>query len=87
MSVRASSSAQAGNRRHPPWGRLPSFASEHGMSLHDALREARQIPGLGKAAEKNRSLYRTDGKLPARAQLDDYTIQDLIEGIMDETGY
>ena len=23
----------------------------------------------------------------ARAQLDDYTIQDLIEGIMDETGY
>ena len=29
--------------------------------------EARQIPGLGKAAEKS-DLYRTDGKLRARAQ-------------------
>ena len=33
-------------------GKVTIFASEHGMSLYDALREARQIPGLGKAAEK-----------------------------------
>lgn len=34
-------------------GKVTIFASEHGMSLYDALREARQIPGIGKAAEKS----------------------------------
>ena len=68
-------------------GKVTIFASEHGMSLYDALREARQIPGLGKAAGKNRSFIGQMESFRARAQSDDYTIQDLIEGIMDETGY
>lgn len=33
-------------------GRVTMFASEHGMSLYSALREARMVPGLGKAVEK-----------------------------------
>ena len=68
-------------------GKVTIFASEHGMSLYDALREARQIPGLGKAAEKIGAFIGQMESFRARAQSDDYTIQDLIEGIRDETGY
>ena len=68
-------------------GKVTIFASEHGMSLYDALKEARQIPGLGKAAEKIGAFIGQMESFRARAQSDDYTIQDLIEGIMDETGY
>jgi DNA helicase-2/ATP-dependent DNA helicase PcrA len=68
-------------------GKVTIFASEHGMSLYDALREARQIPGIGKAAEKITNFIGQMESFRARAQSEDYTIQDLIEGIMDETGY
>ena len=68
-------------------GKVTIFASEHGMSLYDALREARQIPGIGKAAEKIGTFIGQMESFRARAQSEDYTIQDLIEGIMDETGY
>ena len=33
-------------------GRVTAFASEHSMSFYDTLKEAKQIPGIGKAAEK-----------------------------------
>ena len=68
-------------------GKVTIFASEHDMSLYDALREARQIPGIGKAAEKIGTFIGQMESFRARAQSEDYTIQDLIEGIMDETGY
>lgn len=68
-------------------GKVTIFASEHGLSLYDALREARQIPGIGKAAEKIMAFIGQMESFRARAQSEDYTIQDLIEGIMDETGY
>lgn len=68
-------------------GKVTIFASEHGMSLYDALREARQIPGIGKAAEKIGTFIGQMESFRTRAQSEDYTIQDLIEGIMDETGY
>ena len=68
-------------------GKVTIFASEHGMSLYDALREARQIPGIGKVAEKIGTFKGQMESFRARAQSEDYTIQDLIEGIMDETGY
>lgn len=68
-------------------GKVTIFASEHGLSLYEALREARQIPGIGKAAEKITAFIGQMESFRARAQSEDYTIQDLIEGIMDETGY
>lgn len=68
-------------------GKVTAFASEHGMSLYDALKEARQIPGLGKAAEKIGKFMGQMESFRVRALSDDFTIQDLIEGIMDETGY
>ena len=68
-------------------GKVTIFASEHDMSLYDALREARQIPGIGKAAEKIGTFIGQMESFRAMAQSEDYTIQDLIESIMDETGY
>lgn len=63
------------------------FASEHGMSLYDALKAARQVPGLGKAAAKIEAFVGQIESFKVRANSEDFTIQDLIEGILDETGY
>lgn len=68
-------------------GRVTMFASEHGLSLYDALKEVRQIPGIGKAAEKISRFVSQMESFRARAGSDDFTIQDLIEGILEETGY
>ena len=38
-------------------GRVTMFASEHGMSLYSALREARMVPGLGKQLRKSVVLF------------------------------
>ncbi len=44
-------------------GRVTAFASEHSMSFYDTLKEAKQIPGIGKAAEKIEPFYCPDGSL------------------------
>lgn len=68
-------------------GKVTAFASEHGMSLYEALKEARQIPGLNKAAAKIAVFVGQIESFRVRANSDDFSIQDLIEGILDETGY
>ena len=68
-------------------GKVTAFASEHEMSLFDALKEAHQVPGLGKAADKIRKFVSQMESFSARAASEDFTIQDLIEGILEETGY
>lgn len=68
-------------------GRVTAFASEHGMSLYSALKEARMVPGLGKAAEKIGRFISQMESFRAMAQSEEYTIQDLIEAILEETGY
>lgn len=68
-------------------GRVTMFASEHGMSLYSALREARMMPGLGKAVEKIGRFISQMECFRAMAQSEEYSIQDLIEAILEETGY
>lgn len=68
-------------------GRVTMFASEHGMSLYSALREARMVPGLGKAVEKIGRFISEMECFRAMAQSEEYSIQDLIEAILEETGY
>lgn len=68
-------------------GRVTMFASEHGMSLYSALREARMVPGLGKAVEKIGHFISQMECFRAMAQSEEYSIQDLIEAILEETGY
>lgn len=68
-------------------GRVTMFASEHGMSLYSALREARMVPGLGKAVEKIGRFISQMECFRAMAQSEEYSIQELIEAILEETGY
>lgn len=68
-------------------GRVTMFASEHGMSLYSALKEARMVPGLGKAVEKIGRFISQMECFRAMAQSEEYSIQDLIEAILEETGY
>ena len=68
-------------------GKVTAFASEHGMSLYGALKEARMVPGLGKAAEKIGRFVAQMEQFRAMAASEDYGLRQLIEGIMEETGY
>ena len=68
-------------------GRVTMFASEHGMSLYSALREARMVPGLGKAVEKIGRFISQMECFRAMAQSEEYSIQELIEAILEATGY
>lgn len=68
-------------------GRVTMFASEHGMSLYSALKEARMVPGLGKAVEKIGRFISQMECFRAMAQSEEYSIQELIEAILEETGY
>ncbi len=68
-------------------GRVTVFASEHGMSLYSTLKEAGMVPGLGKTAEKIGCFISQMESFRAMARSEEYTIQDLIRAILEETGY
>ncbi len=68
-------------------GKVTAFASEHGMSLYDALKESRMVPGIGKAAEKIGRFVAQMEQFRTMAASEDYGLRQLIEGIMEETGY
>ncbi len=68
-------------------GRIAAFASEHGMSLYEALKEARQIPLIGKTAEKIGAFTAQIESFRRMASSDACSIHDLIEMILTETGY
>ena len=63
------------------------MASEHGLSVYEALgSEIHQVPGAGKAAQKNRVYFQMEW-VRAMAQSEEYSIKDLIQAILEETGY
>lgn len=63
------------------------FASANEYSLYDAMTRARVIPGLGKAAEKIGRFTDMIEEFRSRMQGEEYTIRQLIEDVLDETGY
>ncbi len=67
-------------------GRVTAFASEHGMSLYDALKEARMVPGIGKAVGKIGGFIEQIETFK-RLEKEGYTIKELIGAILEETGY
>lgn len=67
-------------------GRVTVFASEHGMSLYDGLREARMVPGIGKAAGKIEGFIRQIEGFKKLAE-EGKSIKEIIEAILKETGY
>lgn len=68
-------------------GRVTAFALEHNMSFYDTLKEAKQIPGIGKAAEKIGRFIAQMEAFRAMAHSEEYSIKDLIDHILEDTGY
>ena len=67
-------------------GRVTVFASEHGMSLYDALKESRMVPGIGKAVGKTGGFIEQIENFK-RLEKEGYTIKELIGAILEDTGY
>lgn len=68
-------------------GRVQAFASEQGMGIYHALCRAKAIPGLLKAADKIGRFTAIIEDFRERVSKEEYAIQELIEDILDESGY
>lgn len=65
--------------------RIQGYAYEREISFYDALKSAKEIPSIGKAAEKAAPFVELIEGL--RAKLCDYSVRELIEDIIEQTGY
>lgn len=66
-------------------GRVQNYALEMDISFYGALREADTIPSLGRSASKIRPFV--DFIQRMRSQTEYLTVSDLLDLILDETGY
>jgi DNA helicase-2/ATP-dependent DNA helicase PcrA len=66
-------------------GRVQDYALEHEISFYDALKAAREIPGLARSAGKVEPFVSFIQTL--RSQADYLSIQELLEEILEQTGY
>lgn len=66
-------------------GKVVNYASQQGLGFYDGLKEAEFVPGLGKAQEK--ILNFVSQIQVFRSKLDFISIRELIEDILDTTGY
>lgn len=65
--------------------KVQAYADSRDISFFEALEEAGEIPGLGKAALKIQPFVHLIHEI--RLSLADMSIQDLIQAILDKTGY
>ena len=68
-------------------GKVQAFASERGFSMYDAFCRAKAVPGLGKTAEKILKFTEQIEDFRARIEEETYSLHELIEDVLDETGY
>ena len=68
-------------------GKVTIFASEHGLSVYEALKEIHQVPGAGKAAQKIRKFVEQMEEFRRFSQDGGGSIKELIQRILEETGY
>ena len=66
-------------------GKVTIYASANGMSFYDALLRVRGVPTIGKAADKIEKF--TEQIENFRSRLSALSIPELIEAILEETGY
>lgn len=66
-------------------GKVTIFASANGMSFYQALLRAKAVPSIGKAADKISGF--TDQIERFKRRLSEISIKELIEEILDQTGY
>ena len=65
--------------------RVQDYAQEQGISFYDALKEADQIPTLGRGAAKIRPFV--DFVQKFRSQLEYLSVTELLNKVIEETGY
>ncbi|MBS6736323.1 MAG: DNA helicase PcrA [Clostridiales bacterium] len=65
--------------------RVQDYAQGQGISFYDALKEADQIPTLGRSAAKIRPFV--DFVQKFRSQLDYLSVTELLNKVIEETGY
>lgn len=65
--------------------KVDDYAVRHGLSFFEALEEAKEIPTLGKAADKISGFVNMIQVL--RAKLEYISLAELLQEILDETGY
>ena len=63
------------------------FASVNQLSLYEALEDAKMVPGLGKAVGKIEGFVKQIEALRAMAGPGGCSVKDLIEGVLEQTGY
>ena len=68
-------------------GKVTIFASANGCSLYDAMLRANVVPGLGKVAEKIATFTDFIEDMRGRMKQEDYTIKQLLEDVLEESGY
>lgn len=66
-------------------GRVLTHAQEQEINFYDALLEAREIPGLGRGAVKIEPFTNYIQRLRQEAEY--YSVKELLEHIIDDTGY
>ena len=67
------------------FAKVQAYADSRDISFFEALEEAGEIPGLGKAALKIQPFVHLIHEM--RLSLADMSMQDLIQAILDKTGY
>lgn len=65
--------------------KVQRFAEDRGLGFYEALEEASEVPGIGKALTKVQAFVHLIHKL--RLKLADLTISELIKEILEQTGY
>jgi len=68
-------------------GKITAWASSEGMSFYDACARAAAVPGLGKAVGKISVFVGQIASFRSRLEDEEYSLRELIEDILDETGY
>ena len=68
-------------------GKVTAFASEHGLSLYEGLKNVRQVPGIGKAAGKIGDFVEQMEEFRQESRTEGVSLRNLIEGIVEKTGY
>lgn len=68
-------------------GRVQVFADEQGISFYEALRNAEYIPTLAKGRAVSKLLNFVEQISVFRVMAENYSISELIEAVLDKTGY
>ena len=65
--------------------RVQEYADEHGISFYDALKIAKEIPGIGRGIAKLESFVTLIQTFRSKQEF--YSVKELLEDVVEQTGY